>query len=104
MLIMQNPFKRLDYVVGVLKGEREDRRRDVRVRTLRRCRVIFGEQGEGMRCFLMDLSNSGARLRPANAEEVPDSFELEIESDLKVPCKVIRRTDNELGVAFRFGG
>ncbi len=104
MLFMQNPFKRLEYVVGVLKGEREDRRRDVRVKTLRRCRVIFGEQGDAMRCFLMDLSNSGAKLRPANAEEVPDRFELEIEPDLKVRCKVIRRADNDLGVAFRFCG
>ena len=102
--MMQNPFKRLDYVVGVLTGEREDRRKEARVRTLRRCRVIFGEQGEGMRCFLLDLSNSGARLRPADAKEVPDRFELEIEPGLTVRCKVMRRADNDLGVAFRFGG
>jgi len=56
-----------------------------------------------MRGFLLDLSKSGARLRPADATNLPDHFELEIEHDLRVSCKVVRRSDNEFGVSFKFG-
>ncbi len=100
---MEDPLKRLDYAIAVLKGEQENRRQDARVRTIRRCRIIFGERAEAMRAFLIDLSKSGARLRPADATNLPDCFELEIEHALKVGCKVRHRCDNELSVSFTFG-
>jgi c-di-GMP-binding flagellar brake protein YcgR len=99
---MEDPIKRLDYAIAVLKGERENRRQDARVKTIRRCRIIFGEQAKAMRGFLIDLSKSGARLRPADATNLPDGFKLEIEHDLKIGCKVVHRCDNELGVSFNF--
>ena len=99
---MEDPIKRLDYAIAVLKGKRENRRQDARVKSIRRCRIIFGEQAEAMRGFLIDLSTSGARLRPGDATKLPDCFELEIEHDLKVGCKVMHRCDDELGVSFKF--
>ena len=100
---MDTLLKRLDYINTVFNGERKDRRSEIRIRTLRKCRVVFGEQAEVMNCFLLDISKSGARLRPADAAKLPDRFDLEIEHDIKVSCEVAQRTHKELGVAFRFG-
>jgi hypothetical protein len=100
---MAHSFKRLDYAIAILKGERENRRKEARVKTLRRCRIIAGEEASAMRGFIIDLSKSGARLRPADITSLPDHFELEIEHDLRVSCKVVRRSDDELGVSFKFG-
>jgi hypothetical protein len=99
---MDNLLKRLDYINAVFNGERKDCRNEIRLKTLRKCRVVFGEQLEGMNCFLMDISKSGARLRPADATKLPDRFDLEIEQDVRISCEVAHRTHNELGVAFRF--
>jgi hypothetical protein len=99
---MDNQLKRLDYITAVFRGEREDCRDEVRVKTFWRCRIVFGEQAEVMRCFLIDLSKSGARLRPAEIPILPDRFDLEIEQDLRVSCEVVHRSHDELGVAFRF--
>ena len=100
---MGSPLERLDNMVAVLKGERRDRRKDARVRTLRRCRAFFGEQTKEMRCFLIDVSKSGARLRPVDAAALPEYFDLEIEHGLNVSCKVVRRSDIEVCVTFQFG-
>lgn len=99
---MGNLLKRLDYINAVFNGERKECRNQIRLKTLRKCRVVFGEQAEVMNCFLMDISKSGARLRPADVTKLPDRFYLEIEHDIKVSCDVVHRSHNELGVAFRF--
>ncbi|MDH3702417.1 MAG: PilZ domain-containing protein [Alphaproteobacteria bacterium] len=98
---MTDPLSRLDDFISVLKGERDERRGDERIRSLRRCRLIYGE-GATMRCFVVDLSESGARLRPEDAVSLPEQFDLQLEHNLTVQCKVIHRDDTELGVTFLF--
>ncbi len=97
---MSDPLGKLDDLISVLKGERDERRRHKRVRALKRTRIHFGDPSETMRCFVADLSATGARLRPADAPKLPDNFELELEHDLFLRCAVQFRSDDELGVSF----
>jgi hypothetical protein len=53
-----------------------------------------------MRCFISDISTTGARLRPADAKAVPDKFLLQVEHDLSLVCEVKYRSADELGVSF----
>jgi hypothetical protein len=53
-----------------------------------------------MRCFISDISKTGARLRPANAEALPDRFLLQVEYDLSLVCDVKFRSQDEVGVSF----
>jgi hypothetical protein len=97
---MSGALNRLDDLISVLKGERDERRRNARIKTLRRTRILHGDDGRGMRCFISDISQSGARLRPANASAVPDRFLLQVEYDLSLVCDVKYRSQDELGVSF----
>lgn len=97
---MATPLNRLDDLISVLKGERDERRRNARIKTLRRTRIIHGDEGKGMRCFICDISQTGARLRPAEADAVPDRFLLQVEHDLSLVCNVKYRSQDELGVSF----
>ena len=98
---MTDPLSRLDDFISVLKGERDERRGDERIRSLRRCRLIYGED-TAMRCFVVDLSVSGARLRPEDVSLLPEKFDLQLEHNLTVRCKVVHRDETELGVTFTF--
>ena len=97
---MPNGLNRLNDLISVLKGERDERRRNARIKTLRRSRILHGDDGKGMRCFISDISQTGARLRPADADAVPDRFLLQVEYDLSLICDVKYRSREELGVSF----
>ena len=97
---MASPLNRLDDLISVLKGERDERRLHARIKTLRRTRIVHDDDNKGMRCFICDISTTGARLRPADAEAVPDRFLLQVEHDLALICDVKYRSADELGVSF----
>lgn len=97
---MAAPLNRLDDLISMLKGERDERRRNGRIKTLRRTRILHGDDSKGMRCFISDISQTGARLRPADANAVPDKFLLQVEYDLSLVCEVKYRSHDELGVSF----
>jgi hypothetical protein len=97
---MASPLNKLDDLISVLKGQRDERRRNARIKTLRRTRILHGDDGKGMRCFISDISQTGARLRPANAEALPDRFLLQVEYDLSLVCDVKFRSQDEVGVSF----
>lgn len=97
---MADPLQNLDDLISVLKGDRSERRNHARVKALRRGRIVYGVEPNAMRCFIVDISTTGARLRPAETEDLPDSFELHLEHDLSLQCDVIFRSESELGVSF----
>jgi hypothetical protein len=47
-------------------------------------------------CIIWDISDSGARLTVTNDQQVPDEFTLL----LRRRCRVVRRYDGQVGVAF----
>ena len=97
---MGTPLNRLDDLISVLKGERDERRLNARIKTLKRSRIVHDDDSRGMRCFICDISTTGARLRPADAGAVPDRFLLQVEHDLSLVCVVKYRSADELGVSF----
>ena len=51
--------------------------------------------------MLRDLSLSGASLEVTDPAGIPAIFTLVVpEDDLKVSCRIVRRTDFRIGVAF----
>lgn len=97
---MGTPLNRLDDLISVLKGQRDERRVNARIKTLKRSRIVHEDDNRGMRCFICDISTTGARLRPADASAVPDRFLLQVEHDLSLVCDVRYRSADELGVSF----
>ena len=66
------------------------------------------DAGDGMflrECTVLDLSDQGARLMIAPLNEVPDEFVLLLSNDGHVRrcCRVVRRSDQEIGVTFVSG-
>ena len=97
---MVSPLNKLDDLISVLKGDRDERRQNARIKALKRTRIVHGDENQGMRCFICDISATGARLRPADADAVPDRFLLQVEHDLSVICDVRYRSADEIGVSF----
>lgn len=93
-------MKTLNDFVDLLKDESGERRRNERISALPLCHAVYGSQRTTMRCFLVDLSEFGARLLPADASNFPSQFELQLEDNVTINCNVIHRTDDEIGVTF----
>jgi len=53
-----------------------------------------------MGCSILDISESGARLRPQEPVFVPDSFRLRLSPTLTIGCEVVHRSQGDIGVAF----
>jgi hypothetical protein len=79
----------------------DEHRRERRMRTLKRGRIVFNGGFASFECTVKDLSAGGARLQFGDALGVPQHFDLLIESDhMRKPCTVRWRRDNLLGVSF----
>ena len=51
-------------------------------------------------CMLIDISQSGARLDVPSAAELPSEFLLVLSEDVQRWCRVVRRTERDIGVKF----
>jgi PilZ domain-containing protein len=57
--------------------------------------------GEKITCTVRDLSITGASLEVSNAAGIPVAFTLVVPEDgLKISCRIVRRADFRIGVAF----
>jgi hypothetical protein len=57
--------------------------------------------GGTVNCLICDMSISGAALEISNPTDIPDRFNLFFKVDgTQVPCHVIWRKDERIGVAF----
>ena len=79
----------------------EERRRVVRMRTLKGGSISFNRAG-GIDCRVRNLSPAGACLEVASQVGIPENFVLVIEHDhLRQNCHVVWRTATRLGVEFK---
>ena len=61
----------------------------------------FEHGGDKISCTVRDLSITGAALEVSDPTRIPIKFTLVAPEDgLKLPCRVVRRTDFRIGVAF----
>jgi hypothetical protein len=82
---------------------REKRRRR-RVRTRRAAWVDIGGNAKPSRCVLWDQSEDGARLAPAHASKLPDTFTLILDKTTAQRCRVVWRKGPLVGVRYLRGG
>lgn len=77
-----------------------DRRKEPRFTISKGSKIFFRNGSCQMACTIVEISNKGARLFPADAMLLPNEFELLISPGTKVKCEVIHRSANEIGVRF----
>jgi hypothetical protein len=80
----------------------DDERRNVkRTRIVRSAKIIAPRSASMIHCTVQNITSGGARLKLANTFGVPQTFELTFEHGrTRRPCRVVWRTNDELGVAF----
>jgi hypothetical protein len=70
-----------------------------RYRVMKPAQIEYG--GDRITCTVRDLSITGAALEISDPTVIPAKFTLVVPGDgLKLPCRVVRRTDFRIGVAF----
>jgi hypothetical protein len=85
----------------VQEEKSSDRRREKRERTLRHGKVIYSGSSCMMDCLVLDLTEGGARIKPADIMLCPEEFVLKIQYSPLRSCEVVWRKNTELGVRFR---
>jgi hypothetical protein len=83
-----------------MPGPHHEKRRRRRVRTRRAAWIDVGGDAKPLRCVLWDLSEGGARLAPAQANKLPDSFTLILDKTTAHRCRVVWRKGPLVGVRF----
>ena len=80
----------------------DDERRNVtRTRIVRSAKIIAPRSASMIHCTVQNITSGGARLKLANTFGVPQTFELTFEHGrTRRPCRVVWRTNDEVGVAF----
>jgi len=78
-----------------------DRRREKRERTLKFGKIVYAGSSCIMDCTLLDITEGGARLKPADIMICPEEFVLKIQYGETKNCEVRWRKGTELGVRFR---
>jgi hypothetical protein len=70
-----------------------------RYRVAKPAQIEYG--GDKIACTVRDLSITGAALEVSDPTGIPSKFILVVPEDgLRLPCRVVRRTDFRIGVAF----
>ncbi len=76
-------------------------RRETRLRTFLKGRIIFNNGNSSMDCLIRDLSGSGARLMLSQTATLPDGFDLFIPAKERTHKATLRwRKDDSIGVTF----
>jgi len=77
---------------------RDERRGAGRRKMLRTGIAIYGDIAEQMRCAVLDMSESSAKLKPETHGVLPDRFTLRLQADEAYDCTVVRRSGFLLAV------
>ena len=77
-----------------------DRRGASRTNVLKSATVVFNHGNCSMDCQVLDLTKTGARLKPVDALLCPKEFTLKLHHGLVHHCEVRWRRGNILGVRF----
>lgn len=87
--------------VVVMVSDVTQKREAERRRILKSGLICFNHRRSVLNCTVRNISNAGAQLLLADTRPVPPVFELNVEIDgLRVPCQVMWRTHNRVGVRF----
>jgi len=92
------------YIAGsraaAAKATRSDRRASARRRTLQKAAILVDGRAELVEGLVLDMSDTGAKIRPGNMARLPSRFELRCGYGRTYNCEVVRRSGFYLGVQF----
>jgi hypothetical protein len=78
-----------------------ERRTAARTRVLRNAAIILNDRGAVLHCTLLDLNKCGARISLGSTYRISEDFELTFDNArTRRKCRVMWRTDTQLGVSF----
>lgn len=83
-----------------LKAKFTERRKSRRIPTSKKATILYRNNACRMPCSVVEISKSGARLRPTEPMLLPNEIELLFAPSTKIRCEVIHRTGDEIGVHF----
>lgn len=81
-------------------GESGDRRGTPRKRTLQKGELFYLDSAAAVECVVLDVSDTGARLRPMDVLSCPPQFRLRGPDGALKHCEVIWRDETHIGVRF----
>lgn len=87
-------------ILGQAPEDVSDRRAVQRTRTLKKGEIFFLDSHSAIECVVLDVSDSGARLRPTDVKSCPNSFRLQCYEEQTKLCQVVWRGAKDLGVRF----
>lgn len=81
----------------------KDKRRHQRRQLTYQAEIITLDEANVLRCVVLDVSDTGARLLVDPADMVPQDFILALTSNRQVlrVCRTVRRSEDEIGVRFK---
>jgi two-component system chemotaxis response regulator CheY len=86
---------------GKIETEMTNRRRLVRHRMVKHGQIAYGEGAHTVDCLIRDLSEGGARIQVANAQDLPSELVLSFDDGgAPRPCMVRWRQSKALGIEF----
>jgi two-component system nitrate/nitrite response regulator NarL len=92
------------YVAGsraaASRATRQDRRNAARKRTLQKASILVDGRSELLDGTVLDISDTGAKIRPGNMAKLPERFQLRCGYGRTYSCQVVRRSGFYLGVQF----
>lgn len=77
-----------------------ERRKKPRYEVSGNVKILLSNSSYQMNCAVIEMSDSGARLCPTDADLLPNEFELLIAPGKKIKCEAIHRSGSEIGVRF----
>jgi PAS domain-containing protein len=86
---------------GEVEPQFDERRSSERRRVVRAAEIFADGDAGAISCVMIDISQTGARLRIPDGVTVPDRFRLSVEAmGIAASCEVRWRRANEIGVRF----
>ena len=85
-----------DWIVGL-----EERRRNPRIRTFRKARIVVDGRADAVPCILRDISATGARIEISDDVDLPERFRFAISGERGDRiCSIVRRSNDTVSVRF----
>jgi hypothetical protein len=83
-----------------LEPRSSERRQSKRQRTLRSALIVFKDSYCDIKCHILDVSETGALLQPADVMQCPNRFVLKPSSGPPRECEVVWRGQTTVGVRY----
>jgi hypothetical protein len=82
------------------QAQRLERRRSSRAAVIKSATLVFNQGNCTMDCHVLDLSKTGARLKPSDILTCPNEFTLKFQQGAAHHCEVKWRRGSMVGVRF----